>query len=277
MIFSWIYTLSTYAIAVQISYLLPQEHFVRNIFLVQTAFHLFSFYFFVKFVKRTFLFIMHKLMKEMRNSLLVISMCWFFILFILNYIFVAGTSTILIFLLLTLIILNTILSYRVLYQVVSFNNKVESLSLINKHDTLTQLKNREGLYEDVLPKIAENIPFTLIFIDLDAFKSINDTYGHAMGDTYLIAFANAAIQLLDCNEDLYRLHGDEFVLVTESKSFEQLLQNIEQLIPADLPAHIPFKGLSYGYATFPDDGAKLNDLLYLSDQMMYQKKKNKQR
>ncbi|MGB4659475.1 MAG: GGDEF domain-containing protein [Mobilitalea sp.] len=164
-----------------------------------------------------------------------------------------------------------------LYNFVYTNNRAETLSQITKIDTLTNLKNREGLYEDVLAKTDNNIPFAIIFIDLDDFKSINDNYGHQMGDTYLIEFAKAVTNLLTKNDIFYRLHGDEFVILTEISELEILSSRIKELNFTIVPNNVAFIGLSLGSATFPADGDKLKDLMYLADLRMYQVKKEKRR
>jgi diguanylate cyclase (GGDEF)-like protein len=164
-----------------------------------------------------------------------------------------------------------------LYNFVYTNNRAETLSQITKIDALTNLKNREGLYEDVLVKTDNNIPFAIIFIDLDDFKSINDNYGHAIGDTYLIEFAKTVTDLLTKKDSIYRLHGDEFIILTEISELESLCSRIQELNFVLVPNNVTFIGLSLGCATFPADGDKLKDLMYLADLRMYQVKKEKRR
>lgn len=168
-----------------------------------------------------------------------------------------------------------ILSYKMVYKLVTINNKAETLSQITKIDALTQLKNREGLYEDALEKIDSEIPFSLVFLDLDDFKSINDCYGHAVGDAYLIAFAKAVTEYLKTNESFYRLHGDEFVILSKSLEIDTFCRQMEKLNFSDTLEGFDFKGLSFGYASFPADGYKLNELLHLADLKMYEIKNRK--
>jgi diguanylate cyclase (GGDEF)-like protein len=161
------------------------------------------------------------------------------------------------------------------FNLVYVNKKAEELRHITKIDTLTQLKNRECLYDDVLLKIDNNIPFTIIFIDLDDFKSINDCFGHAAGDTYLIEFVKIVTEILNTNDNFYRLHGDEFIILTDVPEIEIICSKIKKVVFSNLPNDIAFKGLSLGYSSFPEDGDKLNDLLYLADLRMYRVKRKR--
>lgn len=138
---------------------------------------------------------------------------------------------------------------------------------------LTQLKNRVGFYEDALQRIDNNLPFTIIFMDLDAFKSVNDCFGHAAGDAYLIEFVQTVKGVLKISDSFYRLHGDEFVFLEDGLEVETLCNKIKKLEFSNDLNGIAFKGLSLGYASFPADGNTLNDLLSIADLKMYQAKK----
>jgi diguanylate cyclase (GGDEF)-like protein len=270
---SWIYTVFAFSFSVQVGYLFPSDWFIISVVITQTLFNAATLPYYIKFVKEKFIYILRNIDNRMINSLLVISLSWFFIIFLLNFSFAEGNSSLLRFILLIIIIGNAILSYRMVFNLVSINNKAEELTHITKIDMLTQLKNREGLYEDVLQKIDINMPFTLIFIDLDDFKSINDCFGHASGDAYLIEFVKAVTELLNTNDSFYRLHGDEFIILTDVSGVEIICRKIKKLVFSNVSNDVAFKGLSLGYSSFPEDGEKLNDLLFLADMRMYQAKR----
>ncbi|MCB1647375.1 MAG: diguanylate cyclase [Pseudomonadales bacterium] len=149
-------------------------------------------------------------------------------------------------------------------------------------DTLTGLPNRNLFKEKLGDMIRQgkrhNRPFSLMFIDLDKFKEVNDSLGHDMGDKLLIA---AGRRLTDClreSDMVARLGGDEFVIVlpglTNRSGVEKVAQNLvralaKTFILADQPVSISG---SIGITEYPGDAANMIDLLRNADQAMYQAK-----
>lgn len=97
-------------------------------------------------------------------------------------------------------------------------------------DPLTGLKSRGLLDKILFDKIYERLPFTLIFIDFDKFKRINDTYGHHIGDHVLKDFANKAFESFYLSDKLYRFGGDEFCLIVDGDDdLELALYSLESM------------------------------------------------
>jgi diguanylate cyclase (GGDEF)-like protein len=139
-------------------------------------------------------------------------------------------------------------------------------------DSLTGLARRGVLQVHVESLVRTRTPFHLLFIDLDGFKTVNDTMGHKTGDVVLKGVAQALRQSTR-NEDLaVRLGGDEFVVVLIDA--RQPHDVAERLLQAVLAATRPFKaGASIGMATHPKDGVTLDELLATADVAMYRAKK----
>ncbi|MGE5628165.1 MAG: GGDEF domain-containing protein [Solirubrobacterales bacterium] len=264
-----------FAFSFRVGYLFSSEHFLFLVFLIQTFLYVITFAFYHKFINRIFVYILRNIDNKMINSLVVISFSWFFIIFLLNFTLSEGDSLVLAIFMLFVIIINAILSYQLVYKLVSVNNKAKELSQITQIDTLTQLKNREGFLKDVFPKIDNNECFTIIFMDLDNFKQVNDNFGHAVGDAYLVEFVKKVKASMNKEDGFYRLHGDEFVLLIDGCRVERICRRVEGMEFLITPEGVSFKGISYGYATFPEDGTTISDLMHLADFRMYQKKKVK--
>jgi diguanylate cyclase (GGDEF)-like protein len=148
-----------------------------------------------------------------------------------------------------------------------------------QHDALTGLSNRAGLTRAVEAKWAarrEARPLALLYLDLDGFKSVNDTYGHGAGDRLLGMVAErlkAAIRTGDCAA---RIGGDEFVLLCDNVDREGVRHFGERLIReiADWPYGLAENdavriGVSIGIAMSPDHGADLPTLLAAADRALY--------
>lgn len=95
--------------------------------------------------------------------------------------------------------------------------RVESLMLEKEymayHDSLTKLKNRYRLKEDVAALLARQQPFAFALMDIDDFKRINDAHGHAQGDRLLLDMADVLSEVCTGGAQVYRWGGDEFVLL----------------------------------------------------------------
>ncbi|PKM58521.1 MAG: hypothetical protein CVU98_00625 [Firmicutes bacterium HGW-Firmicutes-3] len=152
------------------------------------------------------------------------------------------------------------------------------------HDAMTSLPNRNFLNQHfdqmVLSSNNQTQKTALVFVDLDNFKYINNTYGHPFGDRVLKVIA---VRLKDFKESTFtiRLNGDEFILLipirqddTEAYLF-QVMNSLKNLFIR--PVHIDDQNIrltsSIGYSIFPDDGQDLDELLIQADMAMYHAKK----
>lgn len=166
-------------------------------------------------------------------------------------------------------------------EVADYRRKIESMAF---HDQLTGLPNRTLFSQKLLVAIDQakvnQSKFALIILDLDQFKSINDTMGHAIGDKLLIEVARRISQSLGPDNVCARLGGDEFVILMESVPNRAhvehlsniLLNQIMQVYVIDSAEY--FISASIGIAYFPDDSEDTNDLLKYADSAMYYAKKN---
>jgi diguanylate cyclase (GGDEF)-like protein/PAS domain S-box-containing protein len=150
------------------------------------------------------------------------------------------------------------------------------------HDALTGLGNRHHL-EDSLRRFigsndaaGESVRFALIFIDLDGFKTINDTLGHSVGDELLVTIARRLEQCLRKSDVAVRLGGDEFVVlvseVGEAADVEPIALKILSAIrhPVSLAQGEPVAvSASLGGAVFPDHASTATELVKAADAAMY--------
>jgi two-component system CheB/CheR fusion protein len=115
---------------------------------------------------------------------------------------------------------------------------------------------------------------TLALLDLDGFKQINDSLGHAAGDLVIRDVAQALTGAISTNQFLFRWGGDEFALVFPELDRKQSYQVLVSYQAALAQASPPGFSLtaSLGLATFPEDGLMLEELFQKADAEMYQEK-----
>ena len=155
----------------------------------------------------------------------------------------------------------------------------ERIHRLAHHDTLTGLANRLSLnlrLEQLLAQTRRGGGHAaVLFIDLDHFKKINDTHGHATGDLLLVAVAQRLQELLREVDTIARLGGDEFIVVTDGAVTPDDASNIAVRIVDALsaPYHLQGKtvhsGASVGVAMFPTDGEDAGTLMRHADTAMY--------
>ena len=148
-----------------------------------------------------------------------------------------------------------------------------------QYDPLTELPNR-GLLQDRLNTAIgrarrKQHQFSVLYLDLDRFKKINDTLGHAMGDRLLHAFAGRLKQAVRDSDTVARVGGDEFVVVLESLQQPDdnllVIQKIRGAFddPFTLGAHTIHVRPSIGVAHYPENGTQADVLLNFADGAMY--------
>jgi len=136
-------------------------------------------------------------------------------------------------------------------------------------DALTGLMNRSAL-EARLETLLEEGPVTLGFLDLDGFKDVNDSLGHARGDELLTAIGHGLARLAQPNVLVARLGGDEFAIVLVGSArhrLERIAERVSSLVRAiGRPWRITG---SIGWASAPEDARTVSDLLVAADEALY--------
>lgn len=150
------------------------------------------------------------------------------------------------------------------------------------YDPLTALANRHLFKENLKGSMKESkdkgTTTALLFLDLDNFKIINDTLGHAMGDKLLIAASSRLKSLLGSKNSIARLGGDEFVIIMndakDNLDISNLADNIIKLLekPFSFNEHEMFIGTSIGISIYPNDTDNAEELLSYADTAMYSAK-----
>ena len=158
----------------------------------------------------------------------------------------------------------------------------ERLHRIASTDSLTGLPSRKHLRElldDTLTQAQESeTGFSLLTLDLDHFKAINDQYGHDVGDKVLVAVADVMRERLRSSDTPARWGGEEFLILlpnTDLPGTEQVAEGIRQAI-SELELEADNSRIqvtiSIGIAQFPQDGQTIRELLVTADQRLYQAK-----
>jgi diguanylate cyclase len=151
------------------------------------------------------------------------------------------------------------------------------------HDELTGLANRQLLLDRIsfahFRRANSGQSFAVLFLDLDRFKSVNDTWGHAVGNEVLIAVAKSLRRCVRHNDLVARIGGDEFAVLCEdlldSKVVEDLANRILTSIASDLPKEAKLIGVSIGLAYAHPGDEEQGDperLLHCADLAMYRAK-----
>jgi diguanylate cyclase (GGDEF)-like protein len=150
------------------------------------------------------------------------------------------------------------------------------------HDSLTGLPNRallsDRLERAMLAARRDGRKLAVLFIDLDRFKTINDSLGHLTGDNLLKEVANRLCRVVRASDTVARLGGDEFVVLVPGVQAPEECSHVGEKIIEALAAPFPFEGRSLhispsiGICLYPDDGTDVATLMRHADAAMYHAK-----
>jgi diguanylate cyclase (GGDEF)-like protein len=152
------------------------------------------------------------------------------------------------------------------------------------HDPLTRLNNRRHFLERIEQEIARasagGESFSIVFLDVDELKRINDTYGHLAGDALLREVSNALMDAVRGEDVVARYGGDEFVVLLPATP-AAAAASVAQRISDGIARHrfmagrelLQIPGVSLGLANYPQDGTTAEDLLASADATLYRQKR----
>ena len=165
----------------------------------------------------------------------------------------------------------------------AFEAKTKLLSKLALFDSLTGLPNRKNFIDRLGDSIQhakrQNLMFGLLYLDINNFKEVNDSYGHDYGDDLLIKFSHELKNMIRGDDYCARLGGDEFVviihdinsesdIITSIKRYEKTLNNT--YIVKGIALNVLISG---GVSIYPKNSISSDELIHYADETMYQSKK----
>lgn len=163
--------------------------------------------------------------------------------------------------------------------------KEHNLEVLATTDDVTGLYNQRKLSQDLEAAVEfhekQHKNFSIMFIDVDHFKSVNDNYGHVVGSKLLQDIGEVLSHILRSSDDIYRYGGDEFVVIMPSvniKTVHEIATRILTQIKAkkfDIGKGQNYQlSVSIGIAEYPTDATSAIEIIRFADEMMYQSKKS---
>lgn len=161
----------------------------------------------------------------------------------------------------------------------------EEIRLLSVTDEVTGLFNQRKLVEDLELYISryqhDGIGFSLLFVDIDYFKNVNDQFGHVIGSQLLIDMAKVVKAQLRSSDLVYRYGGDEFIVLLPKSNVEESKRVALRISEAVKTAEFNINNektyqlsLSVGIAEFPTDATSAKEIINFADKMMYLSKKS---
>ncbi len=153
----------------------------------------------------------------------------------------------------------------------------QNLEFMNHHDDLTGCFNKKTGIQELEKEVKRarryNHKFSIMMIDMDNFKSINDTYGHLEGDKVLVDFAQKAITAIRATDQLSRFGGDEFLIILPNTSINEAKLSSERIHAASKHSSARPWSVSIGIAEWQGSNDSLDALLTRADKSLYLSKK----
>ena len=170
------------------------------------------------------------------------------------------------------------LSSLAFYLILSIKSREKELKVMSYSDSLTNLKNTRA-YTDSLERLKdEEDHYGIIYIDVNDFKIINDTYGHKTGDDVLHIAAGRIGNTIRKSDELFRIGGDEFALIIHGdhngEFYEEIIKRMKESMSRKISIREKslFVTISCGYARFPEDGLNYEAVTVAADREMYRDK-----
>lgn len=270
---AYTYGLGIFIISIRIGYLFERKFLYLAVFLSQTILNIALLPFIVKQAKLKFIPMLTGLTKKIKSSVIQSCMVSFALIILINSAITRGTKdshkvAVVIFLCYLIFLI-----YKIMIDYSDAAKENDYLLNIAFKSSVTGLHNGIKFNKDINGLVREKENFLVVYLDLDTFKNINDTFGHLKGDEYLFEFGQVLKNLEDEKMKCYHLSGDEFCLLT-TKSYENTIKILESLKIEKL-SDMNFLGVSYGIANYSKDNDSIKDIISRADSKMYENKKFK--
>ena len=276
----WTYTLGIMALSFQIGGLIAPGN-VFYILAAESGLFLVTLFPFYRIVVPKYIFVIENLERFDRDwykYIILNNSLNFLLLVVLNALFLADGSSFLRIIALAMLLALTYVSYFTLFQVVLSSIRLGQMEHVASHDPLTGLGNRKQLWEHLQGLLDVDQTFSVLFMDLDRFKTINDQYGHMVGDLYLKYFAAVCSRILGNRGQIYRFGGDEFAAIYYGTVPQKVLDEVRECPRWDEGAPCPFRGVSVGVLRCQPPHQDVEQILRQADRIMYENKmRNAQR
>lgn len=273
---AWVYTLGVFALAVQIGKLLGGSNFLRDVLMIETVLFLLGTKLFNKMMVDKYIYILESFRSQKQSwdeSLASTSIMYFFTMLCINYVFAMEEGAFLKVLSILLLLFSTFLTYYMLYNMDRHKNEMKKLDKTAHYDELTGLRNRLSLFIDLEKLLKSDEVFTVLFMDLDKFKDINDKYGHLAGDKYLRHFAEIISDIVGERGSVYRFGGDEFVAMCAGTVSPGMISQLQEMKDWEKNAPCPFNHVSIGIQECRPTHMDVEELLERVDKSMYKEKR----
>lgn len=161
------------------------------------------------------------------------------------------------------------------------NRDVKTIEAKASVDTLTKLLNRANMDKEIHARADNNEIFSLLFMDLDGFKKVNDELGHDAGDAVLKEVGRSLQDTFRGDDICSRWGGDEFLVLLNGdvenvigSLIKRVREKLDRIDPALMVANTEKKGqykigVSVGFVSFPGDASRVDELINLADERMY--------
>lgn len=270
----WVYTLGILSLSLQAAGLFASDS-LSSILIVENLLFFSTILPFYKVLIPKYVFVIENLNQFQKywHKFIALGSCLNFgTLALLNTIFLPEKRSLLRILLLVLLLVSNFMSCYIFYRVVVDSIKISRLELAAFHDPLTGLGNRTYLWDRLNALLETSQVFSILFMDLNRFKKINDEYGHIVGDEYLKHFAKLSSAILQEHGSVYRFGGDEFVAVCPGTVPQSLIERLRECREWEEGAPCPFNQVSIGVLLCKPPHKDADQILQQVDHLMYQNK-----